>query len=111
MMPIGCFTRSESGYAGRIKTLTIDAEIVLAPTDPVDNANAPDYRTYLGDEDGPIVGAGWNRTSDRAGAFISLVIDDPVFTQPLRAFLLQSGNDGAVWTLHWSRFPRRDGQE
>lgn len=111
MMPIGTFIRLDSGYAGRIKTFTLDAEVVLVPTDTSEIENAPDYRARLDDEDGPVIGAGWKRTGERAGAYVSLLLDDPAFAQPLRASLFQSGRDGNVWTLYWSRISRRDGQE
>lgn len=111
MAQIGLFTRSKSGYSGRIQTLSLDAELVLVPAEHSDAENAPDYRIHLGDSDGselgPEVGAAWKRTGEKAGDYVSLQIDDPAFTQPLRANLFQSGDDKSAWVLNWNRPPKR----
>ncbi len=111
MSQIGRFTRTKSGYSGRIHTLTLDAELVLVPAEHSDAENAPDYRIHLGDADGPEVGpevgAAWKRTGEKAGDYVSLLIDDPAFVQPIRANLFQSGDDKSAWSLHWNRPPRR----
>ncbi len=86
MSQIGQFTRTKSGYSGRVRTLTLDAEVVLVPADRSDADNAPDYRIHLGhDGRGPEIGAGWKRTGEKAGEYVSLLIDDPTLRQPIRA--------------------------
>ena len=107
MAQIGQFTRSKSGYSGRIRTLSLDAELVLVPAEHSDAENAPDYRIHLGDGDGPEVGAGWKRTGEKAGDYVSLVLDDPALTQPVRAYLFQSSDDKSAWILNWNRPPKR----
>jgi uncharacterized protein (DUF736 family) len=107
MSQIGQFTRSKSGFSGHVRTLTLDIALNLVPAEPSDAENAPDYRLHLGEEDGPEVGAGWKRSSEKAGNFVSLLIDDPVFMQPIRANLFQSADDKTVWTLHWNRPSKR----
>lgn len=111
MAQIGHFSRTASGYCGRIRTLMLDLELTFVPVDDIDVENAPAYRIHLGDEDGPEVGAGWKHTGERAGAFISVVLDDPVFHQPIRARLYQSDEDGRDWGLHWTRQKKRDEQD
>ena len=107
MATIGQFTRTRSGYAGRIRTLALDAELVLVPAGVIDTENAPDFRIHLGpDEDGPEIGAAWKRTGEKAGDYVSLQIDDPTFDQPIRANLFQSIDDRSVWGLSWTRPPR-----
>ncbi len=94
MSLIGEFTRTKSGYGGRIRTLALDAALVLVPAEHSDAENAPDYRVHLGDDaDGPEVGAGWKRTGEKAGEYVSLQLDDPTFAQPIRANLFQSADD------------------
>src|SRR3546814_2030249 len=67
---IGQFSRTKSGYAGRVRTLSVDAEVVLVPADNSDAENAPDFRIHLGsDDDGPEIGAGWKRTGEKAGDY------------------------------------------
>ncbi|MDR3436627.1 DUF736 domain-containing protein [Telmatospirillum sp.] len=107
MAQIGQFTRSKSGYSGRIQTLSFDAELVLVPAEHSDAENAPDYRIHLGDGDGPEIGAAWKRTGEKAGEYVSLQLDDPALTQPIRANLFQSGDDKSTWVLNWNRPPKR----
>ncbi|WEO65105.1 DUF736 domain-containing protein [Rhizobium rhizogenes] len=107
MPQIGEFTRTKSGYSGRIRTLSFDIELTLVSTELSDAENAPDYRIHLRDEDGPEVGAGWKRTGERADDYVSLQLDDPAFTQPIRANLFQSGDDKTAWGLHWNHPPKR----
>lgn len=111
MAQIGQFTRSQSGYAGHVRTLFLDLELALVPVGNSDAENAPDYRVHLGNEDGPEVGAGWKHTGERAGAYISVVLDDPSLSQPIRARLFQSDEDGRDWGLHWTRPKKRDEQD
>lgn len=108
MSLIGQFTRTKSGYAGRVRTLIIDAELVLVPAENSDAENAPDFRIHLGpDDDGPEIGAGWKRTGEKAGDYVSLQIDDPTFGHPIRANLFQSADDKSAWGLNWNRPPKR----
>ena len=108
MSLIGQFTRTKSGYTGRVRTLFIDAELVLVPAEHSDAENAPDYRIHLGpDDDGPEIGAGWKRTGEKAGEYVSLQIDDPTFGHPIRANLFQSADDKSTWGLNWNRPPKR----
>ncbi len=107
MPQIGEFIRTTSGYSGHVRTLSLDLQLTLVSVEPSDAENAPDYRIHLGDEDGPEVGAGWKRTGERAGDYVALQLDDPVFVQPVRANLFQSGDDKTAWGLHWNRLPKR----
>jgi uncharacterized protein (DUF736 family) len=107
MAQIGQFTRGKSGFKGRIHTLTVDCDLTLVPAESSDAENAPDYRIQLGDADGPEIGAGWKRTGEKAGDCVSLIIDDPSLTQPIRANLFQSGDDKSVWVLNWNQPPKR----
>lgn len=108
MTQIGQFTHTADGFIGHVRTLILDTELTLVPTDASDAENAPDYRIHLGaDGDGPEVGAGWKRTGEKAGAYVSLLIDDPAFIQPLRANLFQADR-GKTFALLWNRPARRD---
>ena len=103
MTQIGHFTRNKSGFTGRIQTLFLSRDLALIPAEPSDADNAPDYRIYMGDADGVEIGAGWKRTGEKAGEYISLVIDDPALVQPIRANLFQSGAGKSAWVLNWNR--------
>jgi uncharacterized protein (DUF736 family) len=110
MAQIGQFTRTKSGYSGRIRTLTLDIELAIVPAEHSDVENAPDYRVYIGDDDGPEVGAGWKRTGERAGEYVALQLDDLSFRQPIRVNLFQAGDDKTSWGLHWNR-PQKRGEQ
>lgn len=111
MPQIGQFTRSKSGFTGRIRTVALNVGLVLVPAEMSDVENAPDYRVHIGDDDGPETGAGWKRTGERAGEFIALLIDDPALPQPIRAKLFRDDDAGNAWSLHWSGPSRRDGKD
>jgi uncharacterized protein (DUF736 family) len=99
MATIGTFTRDENGtYAGTIKTLTLNVKANIKTCDR-DNDKAPDYRVTA---NGVECGAGWSRTARETGAeYLSLKFDDPSFTAPVNASLVQG--DKGEHRLIWSR--------
>lgn len=103
MSIIAKLTRTEDGYAGRLHTMSLDVELVLVPAGPARSDRAPDFRIHLHCEDGPAIGAGWKREAPNSGDQIVIVIDDPAFPQPIRAFLLRSSHDEDEHILVWSR--------
>lgn len=109
-MQIGEFTRTTSGFTGRITTITLDFELALLPAESSDTDGAPNYRIHLGpDGEGPEIGAGWDRTGERAGPYVAVQLDCPSFVQPLRANLFRSGADAAAHHLVWNRPSKREG--
>lgn len=106
MPQIGEFTRETSGFSGRIRCAVLDLEVSLVELAPGDIENAPDFRVHRGDADGPEIGAAWKRSGDKAGEYLSVVIDDPTFAQPIRANLFRSGQT-STWHLQWSRPTKR----
>ncbi|KRE12649.1 hypothetical protein ASE66_19285 [Bosea sp. Root483D1] len=109
MTQIGQFTRQAAGFSGRLHTLALNRNISIVPAEPSDAENAPDDRVHGGDEDGPEIGAGWTRSSEKAGEYLSIHFDDSSFAQPIHAKLFRDGDDAASWSLHWGRpRPRRE---
>jgi uncharacterized protein (DUF736 family) len=107
MTQIGEFTKTRAGYAGQIKTLTIDTKVVLVRVEKSDKENTPDFRILAGDGTGNIeIGAAWKRTGEKAGTYVSLQIDDPSLAHPIRASLFQSTTSTTKLVLLWNR-PRR----
>lgn len=106
-MHIGHLRATNGGFAGRLRTLTIDLPIVLVPAERSANGNAPDLRVLAGGgEDAREIGAGWRHSSDKAGDYIAIQIDDPLFPEPLRINLFE--RDKGEHVLVWSRSPRRE---
>ena len=98
MATIGTFTAQGDGYTGSIKTLTLNVKAPIKPCDR-DTDTAPDYRVTA---NGVEFGAGWSRTARETGAeYLSLKLDDPSFTNPVYASLVQG--DKGEHKLIWSR--------
>lgn len=108
-MPANIFEPTANGYAGRVRLFGIDEPIVLVDIEPGDADNAPSWRIHLDDEDGPEIGAAWKRTGGRAGDYISLEIDSPLFGALFRPALFQADDEGRTYRLSWKRQkPRED---
>ncbi len=106
-MRIGLFVAADGGFAGHLTTLALDIDLVLVPADNSDSENAPDFRVIAGsDNEAREVGAGWKHVGEKAGQYVAIQIDDPMFIQPLRANLFQGENNGHV--LVWSRPTKRE---
>ncbi len=106
MPQIGTFTKTKTGFNGRVRTLALDVELTIRPAEKSDAENAPDHRVFAADD--LEVGAAWNRSGEKAGDYLSITLDDPTFIQPLRAALFQSEADAKVWNLMWNRPSKRD---
>ncbi len=110
MTQIGTFIRTKSGYHGRIQTLTLKLDVAVVATGN-DAGSVPDYRIHADSENGPEVGAGWKRSSQKAGEYISVTLEDPALARPIHASLFQNGDDPSSWSMHWSRQRERSGKE
>jgi uncharacterized protein (DUF736 family) len=99
MAQIGSFTRGDDGvFTGTIRTLNINAKAMIRPVTK-DNERGPDYRVTA---NGVAFGAGWSKTAKDTGAeYLSLKLDDPSFTDPVYASLVQG--DNGEYKLIWSR--------
>ena len=98
MAIIGTFTRTQDGYAGRLKTLTLDTELALRPS-PKEHDKSPDFRIF---GPGGELGAAWRRVSAADREYLSCKIDDPILPAPIYGSLLL-GDDGESYILIWTR--------
>ena len=98
MATIGTFTKTSNGYAGTVKTLTLNVKAALRPSEG-DNEKAPDFRIYVGTVD---CGAAWKKVSREDREYLSCKLDDPSFPAPIYASLV-AAEDGETFTLIWSR--------
>jgi uncharacterized protein (DUF736 family) len=106
MASIGSFKKVGNDFKGSIITLNMQAKDVRIIAEPNrTNENAPSHRVYAGRVE---IGAAWSKRSEESGRnYLSLKLDDPSFTGPIFANLLDDeGGDG--YTLLWSR-PRKTG--
>jgi len=106
-MPIiGTFSAVKDGYAGTIRTLTLNIKVQLVANDRREADGAPDFRIVAGPAE---IGAAWRRT--RKGSeetYLSVKLDDPALPQPIWGALLE-GTDSAPARLVWRRDRRGDG--
>jgi uncharacterized protein (DUF736 family) len=98
MAIIGTFTRTENGFTGTVKTLSISAEITIRPAEKATD-RAPDYRIYFNAIE---LGAGWRKTSVEGRDYLSVKLDDPSFPAPIYATLIEADEPGSH-ILIWSR--------
>ncbi|NKJ42516.1 DUF736 family protein [Novosphingobium sp. SG720] len=102
MIDIGTFEAIDDGFKGRIRTLCLDAEIVVHALRSHDRTISG-YDVRLGpDAFGTRIGCGVPRVNGTLGACIELVLDDPSFTTPIRATLYPSLLGGGRHDLFWS---------
>jgi len=107
-MPTNIFEPTADGYAGHVRLFGVDEQIVLVALDPGEAENVPYYRIHLHDEDGPEVGGAWKRVGERAGNYIALEIDSPLFPALFRPVLFRADDDRRTFRLSWTRLRTRD---
>jgi uncharacterized protein (DUF736 family) len=73
---IGQFTKTETGFKGRIDTLAIRAEAEFTRVLDRTNENAPAFEIFHGDLR---IGAAWERQGKR-GKYLSVSFEDPSFS-------------------------------
>jgi uncharacterized protein (DUF736 family) len=106
MATIGTFKKSGNEYTGEIVTLNVQAKnvrIVLETNQT--SENAPSHRVLVGRAE---IGAAWSKTSNEGRDYLGLKLDDPSFTAPIYANLVND-EDGDGFSLIWSRPSRRNG--
>jgi uncharacterized protein (DUF736 family) len=103
MATIGTFKASGDGYAGTIKTLTLNVkQATFRPHEKTDE-KAPDFRIFAGQTE---FGAAWKKTAQEGGReYLWVKLDDPSFPAPIYAMLVQVG-DG--YSLIWTRRGKSD---
>jgi len=98
MATIGSFTKTDTGFSGSVKTLTLNVKATFR-ADEKENDKAPDYRIFAGTTE---FGAAWKKTSREGRDYISVKLDDPSFPAPIYASLVEA-EDGKGHALIWSR--------
>ena len=105
MTIIGTFSKTADGYAGTIRTMTINAKAALVAHDKNGNDKAPDFKLLVGEKE---FGAAWRAVAkgESGKPFLRVELDDPSFAAPLRAALFENGEEGKA-ALVWSRVAGR----
>ena len=104
MANIGTFKKSGDDFQGEIVTLSLQSRGVrIVPETNRVSDNAPSHRVYVGRAE---IGAAWSKRSNEGRDYLSVKLDDPSFTAPIYAKLVE---DGEAFALIWSRTRRQDG--
>src|SRR5580693_6076400 len=98
MANIGTFKKNGKELQGEIVTLSVQARNVrIVPEASRPNDNAPSHRIFVGRAE---IGAAWSKRSNEGRDYLSVKLDDPSFTAPIYASLVE---DGDAFSLIWSR--------
>ena len=92
-LKINQFLATEKPYAD----FTLKAKVKIVRVQK-DSEKAPDARVYAGTTE---LGAAWSKTSREDRSYMSVKLDDPSFSGPIFANLVES-EEGA-FSLIWSR--------
>ena len=106
MATIGTFKKTGSNeFTGEIVTLSVQAKGVrIVPETRAAGENAPSHRVLVGRAE---IGAAWSKRSNEGRDYLGLKLDDPSFTAPIYANLVED-EDGQSHSLIWSRPNRRN---
>ena len=101
MATIGTFKKTANNeFVGDIVTLSVQAKGVrIVPDTNRANDNAPSHRVMVGRAE---IGAAWTKQSNEGRDYLGLKLDDPSFTAPIYANLIDD-EDGETASLIWSR--------
>ena len=103
MANIGTFKKSGDDFQGEIVTLSLQSRGVrIVPESSRVSDNAPSHRVYVGRAE---IGAAWSKRSNEGRDYLSVKLDDPSFTAPIYANLVE---DGEAFALIWSRTRRQN---
>ena len=98
MANIGTFTAQNNGFAGTIRTLTLNVKVKLVPNDK-GSENAPDFRIQSASNYD--IGAAWKKVSQGDREYLSVTLDDPAFPATIYARLVEA--EGGAHHLIWTR--------
>jgi uncharacterized protein (DUF736 family) len=105
MANIGTFKKSGDDFQGEIVTLSLQSRGVrIVPETGRMSENAPSHRVYVGRAE---IGAAWSKRSNEGRDYLSVKLDDPSFTAPIYANLVE---DGEAFALIWSRSRKQNGE-
>lgn len=100
MATIGTFSRVGNGFAGSIKTATLNIKSVTFAPAESETESGPAFRVLAGTTE---FGAAWKRISrDTQRDYHSVKLDDPSFPAAIYASLVETETE-SEFALIWSR--------
>ncbi len=99
MPVIGTFAAVRDGYAGRIRTLTINSRVRIIANDRKDKEGGPDFRVIASEAE---IGVAWRIEKPNAdGSYLRVRLDDPALPRPIWAALLEFPTEGLIRLVWW----------
>ena len=89
MANIGTFTADKDGFAGTLRTLTLNVKVKAGAQRQGRQREGPDFRLQAASHD---IGAAWKKTSEAGREYISVTLDDPSFPSTVYARLIEGEN-------------------
>mgnify|MGYP006305440269 FL=1 len=101
MTTIATLSKTDNGYVGELQTLSLNSRISLLPT-PNAKGRVPEFQVIALEKDGTgiEIGGAWKRTSKNGNTYLSVRLDDPSFTAPVYANLIERDDQHV---LIWNR--------
>ena len=98
MIIIGTFKKTDNGFSGTIRTLTVNSKATLVPNDK-HSENASDYWLLANSVE---IGVAWQKIAKESERpYLSITLDDPSFSGPIYTRLVEADNNG--YNLVWAR--------
>ena len=101
MPVIGTFAAVRDGYAGHIRTLTINSRVRIIANDRREKDGAPDFRVIASEAE---IGVAWRVVkSNSDSSYLRVRLDDPALPRPIWAALIEPSADGVnllIWRRH-----------
>lgn len=100
---IGQFTKTDSGFKGRIDTLALKTEAEFRPVQGRTNENAPAFEIFQGTSR---IGAAWKREG-KTGQYLSVSFEDPSFSAGYYNLYKNSADDRYTLTFERPKAKKR----
>jgi uncharacterized protein (DUF736 family) len=99
MPVIGTFAAVRDGYAGRIRTLTINSRVRIIATHRAGKSGAPDFRVIASEAR---ISVAWRVVKPNSdSSYLRVRLDDPTLPQPIWAALLEFPTVGSIRLVWW----------
>ncbi|HEY7647013.1 MAG TPA: DUF736 family protein [Hyphomicrobiales bacterium] len=99
MPVIGTFAAVRDGYAGHIRTLTINSRVRIIANDRREKDGAPDFRVIASEAE---IGVAWRVVkSNSDSSYLRVRLDDPALPRPIWAALLELPAGGIIRLVWW----------
>jgi uncharacterized protein (DUF736 family) len=99
MPVIGTFAAVRDGYAGRIRTLTINSRVRIIANDRREKGGVPDFRVIASEAE---IGVAWRVAKPNSdSSYLRVRLDDPALPRPIWVARLEFPADSVIRLVWW----------